>query len=216
MGATGATTLRTSAEREGKHVMMCLERTAPAMLLREGFDETGQPLSVTSFGRADALVMSAEQVKKALTDCALTTDERTEMEHNPVPYEQPQEAVNISIDDVVVKHQKPHRTGQEEQNDLNEDEKSGRKYVHHTVAHIQYQEQSYCFTGQGVPTVLRLVLSYLLANTLLGSRLQFFVDGQKTLQAAILRAFSWFRNVGIILDWYHIWKTNVNANSAWP
>lgn len=36
----------------------------------------------------------------------------------------------------------------------------------------------------------------------MGCRLQFFVDGQKTLHAAILRAFAWLRNVGLLLDWY--------------
>jgi len=48
------------------------------------------------------------------------------------------------------------------------------------------------------------VLSSLLANTVLDFRLQFFVDGQKTRHAAILQALSWFRNVGMILDWHHL------------
>ena len=203
-GATGSTTLRTSAEREGKQVMACLERTATEILVREGFDEAGQPLSETSFGSSNAVVMSTEQVKKALDGCALSTEERTEMEENPVPYEQSEETVNISIDDVVVKQQKRHRTRQEGQKDVNDPEENARKYVHNTVAHLHHQEQSYCLTGQGVPSVLRIVLSYLLVNALLGARLQFFVDGQKTLQASILRFFSWFNNVGMILDWYHL------------
>lgn len=112
--------------------------------------------------------------------------------------------VNISIDDVVVKRQKRHRTGQGEQHDRNEGTARARTYVHTTVAHIQHQEQAYGITGQGVLAVLRIVLSYLLANTVLDSRLQFFVDGQKTLHAAILQAVSWFRNVGMILDWHHL------------
>jgi hypothetical protein len=33
------------------------------------------------------------------------------------------------------------------------------------------------------------------------------VDGQKTLHAAILRAFSWFSNLGLLLDWYHLEDT---------
>jgi len=203
-GATGATTLRTSAEREGKQVMACLERTTTEILHEEGFDKTGQPISATPFGRQDAVVMSVEQVNGAIAACDLTADECAEVKRNPVLYEQPTETINISIDDVVVKHQKRHRIRQEEQDAMREDEDSGRTYVHNTVAHIQHQEQSYCMTGQGVPTVLRIVLGYLLTNALLGYRLQFFVDGQKTLQAAIFRAFSWFRNVGMILDWYHL------------
>jgi len=85
-----------------------------------------------------------------------------------------------------------------------QDETTGRKYVHQTVAHLQYQEQSYCMTGQGVPAVLRTLVGYLLTHALLGRRLQFFVDGQTTLHAAILRAFSWFTNLDMILDWSHL------------
>ena len=54
--------------------------------------------------------------------------------------------------------------------------------------------------------VLRILIAFLLYNDLLGYRLQFFVDGQRTLQAAILKAFSWYRNIGLILDWYHLEK----------
>jgi len=106
----------------------------------------------------------------------------------------------------VVKQQKRHRTGLDEEDVMVDarDEQNGRKYVHTTVAHLQHQAQSYCITGQGVPAVLRIVLGYLLTNALVGRRLQWFVDGQKTLHASILRAFSWFTNLGMILDWYHL------------
>jgi hypothetical protein len=205
-GATGSTTLRTSAEREGKQVMACLERTTTAILQEEGFDEIGQPLTSMPFGKRKAMVMPAEQVKEAIDACELSAEERAEVERNPVLYEQATDTVNISVDDVVVKKQKPHRIGEHERDEMNHDEatSSGRKYVHNTIAHVQHQDQSYCITGLGVPAVLRVLLGYLLANVLLGHRLQFFVDGQKTLQASILRAFSWLSNLGMILDWYHL------------
>jgi hypothetical protein len=75
---------------------------------------------------------------------------------------------------------------------------SGRKYVHDTIAHIQHQEQGYCIAGQSVPAVLRMVLGYLLTNGVVGGRIQFFVDGQQSLQAAIFKAFSWFGNIGML------------------
>jgi hypothetical protein len=205
-GATGSTTLRVGAEREGRKVLKCLEGTTTEVLQQKGFDETGQPLNPSPLWAQDAMVIPAEQVKEAIDACHLTMDERAEVERNPVRYEQPAETVNISIDDVVVKQQKPQRTSADEAHELVEGtEKShGRKYVHNTVAHLQHQEQSYCITGQGVPAVLRIVLGYLLTNGVLGCRLQFFVDGQKTLQAAILRAFAWFGNLGMLLDWYHL------------
>ena len=34
--------------------------------------------------------------------------------------------------------------------------------------------------------------------------LQFFVDGQRSLQKSILNAFSWFGSLQLILDWYHL------------
>jgi hypothetical protein len=202
-GATGSTTLRTSVEREGKQLREAFERTTTDILRREGFDETGQPLKPTPLWEQEAAAVPAEQVKEAIDACDLDVDERAEVEQNPVRYEQPAESINISIDDVVVKKQKLHRTRRDDEHEIVE-EGERRKYVHNTVAHLQQQEQSYCITGQGVPTVLRILLGYLLTNALLGDRLQFFVDGQKTLQAAILRAFAWFSNLGMILDWYHL------------
>ena len=205
-GATGATTLRVGAEREGRKVRACLERTTTEMLKQEGFDDTGQPLASMPLHTQEPLVMSAELVTAAIDACPLTADERAEVERNPVLYEPPTETVNVSIDDVVVKQQKRHRAGRRQETDIveNEETSSGRKYVHNTIAHIQHQECSYCIAGQSVPAVLRILLGYLLTNVLLGCRLQFFVDGQKTLQAAILKAFAWFRNIGMILDWPHL------------
>ena len=207
-GATGSTTLRTSAEREGTQVLACLAQTTRAILQREGFDEAGQPLTPQFLWSQAPGGIAPEQVTEAINACDLTADVRTEVERNPVLYEQPAATVNISIDDVVVKQQKPHRSCLDEEHERDENAKEnenrGRKYVHHTVTHLQHQHQSYCITGQGVPAVLRMVLGYLLMNGLLPARLQFFVDGQKTLHAAILQAFSWFRNIGLVLDWYHV------------
>jgi len=36
--------------------------------------------------------------------------------------------------------------------------------------------------------------------------MQFFTDGHKVLNEAILKRFSWYKNMGIILDWYHLVK----------
>ncbi|MBN2267781.1 MAG: hypothetical protein JW725_05605 [Candidatus Babeliaceae bacterium] len=205
-GATGSTTLRVGAEREGRKVLAYLERTTSEILKHAGCDDTGQPLDPTSRRTKEPLVMSAEFVAEAIAACHLTADERAEVERNPVPYEHPTDTVNVSIDDVVVKHQKQHRAhlNQDSDNVAHEETNSGRKYVHDTIAHLQHQEHSYCIAGPSVPAVLRILLGYLLTNVLLGCRLQFFVDGQKTLQAAIFKAFAWLSQIGMILDWYHL------------
>jgi hypothetical protein len=204
--ATASTTLRKSAEREGTRIVACLERTTTRILHQEGFTETGQPLAQNPLWAQAPVECSPDVVKTAIDACQLTADERAEVERNPVLYEQPTETVNISIDDVVVKQQKRHRARGDDAAEGREGDPapSGRKYVHQTVAHVHHQDQTYGITGQGVLVVLRIVLAYLLNNALLGCRLQFFVDGQKTLQAAILRAFAWMNNMGIILDWYHL------------
>jgi len=103
---------------------------------------------------------------------------------------------NVSIDDVGVKKQKEHRVP---------DHKKKQKYVHNTVVHIEHGQGSYILNGYGVANVLRLLLAFLLNNNLLKNNLV-FVDGQKTLQEAIIKAFSWFSPVQIILDWYHLKK----------
>ena len=51
-----------------------------------------------------------------------------------------------------------------------------------------------------------LRIAFLLDNGLWKQGLTFLTDGQKTLQGAIVRAFSWWKEVRLILDWYHLDK----------
>jgi hypothetical protein len=204
--ATPSTTLRESAEREGTKILGYLDHTTTEILTREGFRETGCPLQDSAAYQHDALVLSPDTVKQAIEACELSAEARAEVEKNPVIYEQATESVSICLDDVVVKRQKEDRTrsGAAHDDERPPESHDARKYVHNTVAHIQQQDHAYTVNGRSVPAVLRILLGYLLQNGLLQYRLQFFVDGQKTLQAAIVRAFSWFTNLGIILDWYHL------------
>ncbi|MBW1796522.1 MAG: UPF0236 family protein [Deltaproteobacteria bacterium] len=85
-------------------------------------------------------------------------------------------------------------------------EKSKRKYVHNTVVHIEKGEKSYTLNGYGIKAVLSFVTAFILNNNLIENRFQFFTDGHKTLNETILKCFSWYKNMGIILDWYHLKK----------
>jgi hypothetical protein len=205
-GATPSTTLRESAEREGTKVLDYVAHTTTAILKHEGFSETGRPLQESAAYQHDAVVVSAETVTQAIDACELSADARAEVEQNPVIYEQAAESVAICLDDVVVKKQKEERTrsGAAHHDETPSEGHDARTYVHNTVAHIQQQDHAYTVNGRSMLAVLRIILGFLLNNDLLQYRLQFFVDGQKTLQAAIVRAFSWCTNVGIILDWYHL------------
>lgn len=211
-GATPTMTIRESAEREGHKVLACVDRTTTAILPRAGFTDEGRPVQDSAAYHRDVVCLPSQEVTDAVAACDVSVEERPEIAANPVCYEHPSHTVNISLDDVVVKRQKAERAGHHKAHEGPSGEQGPpvhpasdpRKYVHNTVAHIQHGEHTYTVTGPGVLVVLRILLGYLLNNRLLSSRLQFFVDGQKTLQAAILRAFSWFRNIGLILDWYHL------------
>jgi hypothetical protein len=207
-GATPATTIREGVEQEGARILEYVERKTTEILRREGFTADGRPVMASPAYVREPAVVSSVEVRQAILNCGLNSDEQAEVEKNPVIYEQAPQSVNISLDEVVVKKQKDERPqpskGPGRGGQTAEDGKDTRKYVHNTVAHIQHLESSYTVSGQSVLAVLRVILGYLVHNQLLPYRLQFFVDGQKTLQAAIVRAFSWFANLGLILDWYHL------------
>ena len=138
------------------------------------------------------------------SDLKITTPEAllTEMQSNPVGYEDPQQTVNLSIDDVGVKQQKEQR--QSKQIDKVSTTDSQHKYAYQTVIHIQHQQSQYVLNGLGWANLLSWLIAFLVHNDLLVYNLIFFVDGQKTLRAAIQKAFSWFLPIQIILDWYHL------------
>jgi hypothetical protein len=124
------------------------------------------------------------------------------MTDNPVPYESPTSQVYVTLDDVGVKEQKAHR----DRPPGDRAKKTKKQYAYTTIAHVEHDGASYVLCGKGVVEVLRMVLALLLHNGLWQQGLIFLTDGQKTLQAAILRAFSWWGAMQLILDWYHLEK----------
>ena len=124
----------------------------------------------------------------------------TDLLNNPVYYEDPKKTTNISIDDVNVKKQEETR---QKENTLQERK---RKYVHNTVVHIGKGQKSYTLNGYGMKTVLTYLIAFLFNNGLTENRFQFFTDGHTILNKAIIKSFSWYKNIGIILDWYHLEK----------
>jgi hypothetical protein len=125
---------------------------------------------------------------------------REEALKNPVCYEDPGKTTNVSIDDVNVKRQEENR----QKGTRSEDRKL--KYVHNTIAHVSNEDGGYTLNGYGIRTVLCYLIAFVFNNGLIGNRLQFFTDGHKTLNDTILKCFNWFKNIGIILDWYHLEK----------
>jgi hypothetical protein len=196
--ATPSRTLRDNAVAEGQQIKAYLEQRATEILQQHDFTPAGAPTEATANRSQQPLVaLPPEQVTPAIQSCAPASEWVSEMTANPVPYEDPAHSTHVSLDDVGVKRQKATRKEAEAPT-------PEHKYVHHTIAHIAHAGASYLISGHGVAPVLRLVLAFLLHNNLLRYNLIFFVDGQRTLYATILKAFAWFKPLQPILDWYHL------------
>ena len=177
-----------------------LQERTDSILLENGFSENGE------YSGPDKKFMKEKMVsiegKKIFESATQFSDiyELDELLKNPVGYELPEKTVNISIDDVNVKKQEPVRPERIEPKEIK------RKYVHNTIVHIEKGPASYTLSGGGINFVLKIVLAFILENGLKENRFQFFTDGHTILNTAILNFFSRFRNIGIILDWYHLEK----------
>jgi len=202
-GGTPLRTLWDNAEAEGRQLQAHLEQLTMTTLAAHHFTPEGMPLGEADYQHRTLASLPAEQVTAAIRECAPQPEWVVEMESNPVAYEDPAQSVSVAIDEVGVKQQKvPRRRSAAPM--PQEPAPEGQQRVHHTVARIAQGTSAYILTGCGIVSVLRLVLAFLLQNQLLRHNLVFFVDGQRTLHAAILSAFAWFAPLQIILDWYHL------------
>ena len=198
-GGTPYRTLQETTEKEGAELIDFMSERSKRILRREGFTEEGI-YEGPGEGYVDKPVeVATEQVSKAAQKIGEGFD-MDEILRNPVCYEDPRSTVNVTIDDVGVKGQKDKR------GKVKNSEESKRKYVHNTVVHIEKEGESYTLNGYGIKQVLCFLTAFILNNALIGNRIQFFTDGHKTLNETILKWFVWYKNIGIILDWYHLEK----------
>ncbi len=147
----------------------------------------------------DGIVLKV--LNELVTAQGLSDRSRLDMLKNPVSYEDPEEAVKIAVDDVGAKQQKETRGPKAH----SPPSKKKRVYVQNTVMHVEQGGQFYMLNGYGALSVLRLLLAFLLHNELLGHVFVFFVDGH-SLYSSVVRYFSWYPNISVILDWYHLRK----------
>jgi len=192
-------TLQENTEKEGSNLIDYVEEKTKRILIENGFAEDGVCQgNNTAYGN-QPVTISQERIIEAAKKC-LDSDIGDETLSNPVCYEDPENTVNISIDDVNVKKQEETR-----QKGGNPEE-TKRKYVHNTVVHVSKGDRSYTLNGYGIKTVLCFLIAFIFNNNLIGDRLQFFTDGHRILNETILKCFNWFNNIGIILDWFHLVK----------
>ncbi len=200
-GGTPHRTLRDNTEKEGSELAEAIESKAKAILANNGFTEAGVYEGENEqYGVNEAKTLPDDRVNGAVRACQERLGVGNEVFDNPVCYEDPNETVNVSIDDVNVKRQKDSRSADKTNGETE------RKYVHNTVVHVAKGEGSYILNGYGLLSVLCMVIAFLLNSDLLKYRIQFFTNGHTTLNKVILKCFFCYKNMRIILDWFHLVK----------
>lgn len=199
-GGTPHRTIRENTETEGRKVLEHIEENTKRILTENGFSEDGKYNGgKESYSESSIKTITEERVIQAVERLQGRVS-MEDAEKNPVIYEDPEQTVNVSIDDVVVKKQKNKR---EKDKGIKKEKK---ERIHNTVAHIEKGEENYILNGYGTKPVLTYLIALLINSQLLGNRIQFFTDGYTKLNEAVLKQFNWYTNIGLILDWYHLIK----------
>ncbi len=198
-GGTPSRTLQESTEREGQKILNYVKDQSNRILEQNGFSEDGQYQgNILEYCKMRPVLLPSADIIKAANQCSNDFD-KAQLLKNAVGYEDPTTTTNIAIDDVNVKRQNSSRPGEDS-------EEQKRKYAHNTIAHIENGKEKYTLNGEDTKSVLLFIMAFCFNNNLIGTRLQFFTDGHTLLNKAIFKALSWYSNIGIILDWYHLRK----------
>ena len=202
VGGTPCRTLQDNTEKEGARVIDYLEKKTNDVLKRHRFTEDG-----TYKGNPEDLasIQACRLPEETIQQAAAHLDSEYNLEEilsNPVCLEDPSSSVTICIDDVNVKKQSEERGG----TPIDSDKQGKHKFVHNTVARVDKDQKNYCLVGAGMKITVRYLIAFLLSNSLLGYRFQFFTDGHTALNDTIRNCFKWYPNFGIILDWFHLVK----------
>jgi hypothetical protein len=201
-GGTPSRTLHECTEKEGEEVLCYIEEKAVRILVGNGFSKKGICQDhKAKYANEQPETLPRKLIETAIEKCRQDNNIGVDILSNPVPYESPWQSTNIAIDDVNVKKQEEIRPGGRKP------ERGKRKYIHNTIAHVSKEGMgNYVLNGHGMKYVLLLITGFLFHNGFIGTRIQFFTDGHKVLNEAVLKWFSWYKNVGIILDWHHLEK----------
>jgi len=184
------TTLRNIVESQGKAINAAQHNKAEEALLANGFTVSGAIKPETEISTAEPKAFDEDTVMAVAAELGLSKD------INVSDYEDPEQTVNISADDVVVDRQATNRP--------NSPEKGQKKRVSNTVVHIQQGKKTYILNDANIKGALKLLMGFLFANTLTGLyQFVFFTDGAADLNDPINAMFG-FLPYKIILDWHHL------------
>jgi hypothetical protein len=194
---TPTRTLHDQTQKEGAELIAHIEQKAND-LNHGNFNTDGGCINPEIPRGGDPVSLPMVKIRQAFSESSFNYNSSDPLS-NPVIYEDPSQTVNVSIDDVTPKRQKDNRESPKVV-------EHSRKYVHDTVTHIEHGGKKYVLTGDCTKTCLWWLNAFLLYNLLFGKRLQVFTDGHKALNAAIVKHFEWYKNIQIILDWFHLHK----------
>ena len=189
-----ATTVRNQAEKAGEKIEEYVSNLTGVTLYENGFSLDGKPTEEEKYKSDNREYMDMSTIATAAAESEITS---------PIylkDYENPEQSINLSIDDVCSKAQKPNRP-------MSEKAKSAKK-INNTVIHIENESGKYIVNSSKIKEALRIALCFLLYNGVLsGKQLVFFTDGARILHDAIRDMFDFMGvNYKIILDWYHLHK----------
>ena len=194
-------TYRDYCERTGRQMEEQLEKEAQDTLSKYHFDvETCKPTGKLATGlKTGARVYENDEELRSAIEAinAVRPLEEERVKASTWQIERKNQTCYVSFDEIGVKHQKEHRTGNDEKNGV---------YVWNTVADIEAGNVTHTVTGAGMKKTFMFVLAYLLQHDLLaGKTLVFFTDGARNIFANINDIFS-FHPYTVILDWFHLKK----------
>jgi hypothetical protein len=203
---TPCRTMANTVEIEGNQVQECIVQLSEQILEANAFTAQGKPTeSVCTEGiKPMDATLPPQYVQQAAT--VYNGDKEPECQIPEAAiynfHEDPGKTVNIGIDDVGVKKQKTTRYGTSEDKEQSDE----KKRVYNTIAKIEADDRKYVLNARSTTAILPILIAFLLNNQLLGRHFQFYVDGARSLQNAILATFCWCTSWSMILDWYHLEK----------
>lgn len=133
-GGTPYRTLHDQTQKEGAELIDHLKQKADE-INRNNFTAEGVCLNPEISRGGEPVSLPMDEIQKALSEVS-TEYNPIELLNNPVIYEEPEETVNISLDDVTPKRQKDTRESPKVTS-------HDRKYVHDTICHIGFKDQKY-------------------------------------------------------------------------
>lgn len=195
--------LQEYTETEGQKIIQATEKKCMSILQEKEFNldnlPSGPKIKPNQIPIESSLLDNTK-VEEALIECEKEIGDYYDLVENPIPYEDPEYTVNITSDDVCVKKQKMSRSF-----DLKADMQKYKR-VYNSIIHVEKGANSYILNSHSITKVIKVLIAFLSHNNLFHFRLQFFTDGMPSLHESILKHFQWYKNICIILDWYHLEK----------